>query len=166
MALLPLENLTATADAGEIMTRIFWNELARSGAMEMVEPGDVEAAIDAMHIRATASLTSDQLRALGVSLSIRYVFAGSVLEHGKIPTGDGDVPTIGVTLRMVDAQSAQIVWTGSHFRSGDDRETVFGWGRVRSLDRLATDAVAEMLKEFREVGRETRPPIQAAGGSK
>ena len=82
------------------------------------------------------------------------------------------MPSVGLTLRMVEAKSARIVWAGMRFRSGDDNETVFGWGRIRSAERLAEEAVAELLKEFHEVGRETggggQPgsPQQSGGDSK
>ena len=155
-ALLPLENLTAAADAGEAMSRIVWTELARSGAVELIDPGNVDAALDSMQIRAAASITSDQLRALGDTLGVGYVFSGSVLESGRVSTPEGDVPSVGLTLRMVETKSARVVWAGMRFRSGEDQETVFGWGRVRSAERLAEDAVAELLKDFRDVGGASR----------
>jgi len=165
-ALLPLENLTTAADAGDVMTRIVWNELARSGAVELSDPGNVDAALEAMHIRAMASLTSDQIRILGDTLGVQYLFLGSVIESGKLQTAEGEVPSIGVALRMVGTETARVIWAGSHFRSGDDRETIFGWGRVRSADRLAAEVASDMLEDFRKVGRETKSPIDSVGGSK
>ncbi len=166
VALLPLENLTAKAEAGEAMTRIFFTELARTGAVEMVEPGSVDAAIDGLHIRATGSLSSEQFRSVGDMLGARYAFVGSVLESGKISTPDGEVPVVGVTLRMVETKSARVVWAAMRFRSGDDKETVFGWGRVRSGERLATELASEMFREFHKIGRAAPPPSEDGGGSK
>ena len=165
-AILPLENLSAAADAGDILTRILWNELFRSGAVDVVDLGNVNAVLDSLHIRATGSPTADQVRALGGALGVRYVFVGNVLENTKIQTPEGEVPSIGLSLRMVEVPSGRVAWAGMHFRTGDDRETIFGWGRIRSADRLGVDVASELLEEFRKVGRETRERAQTGEGQK
>ncbi len=165
VAVLPLENLSNSAEAGEIMTRIFWTEIVRSGAFEVIEPGVTDLAMDALQIRSTGSLTADQLRGVGDTLGVGYVFLGSVLESGKIQTSEGDVPAVGVSLRMVETRTAHIVWAAVHVRTGDDRETVFGWGRVRSYEQLAMRLAGEMLEDFRKVGRSTRPFAETTKGA-
>jgi hypothetical protein len=158
--------LSSNADAGEILTRIVWSELSRSGAVELVDIGNVNGALDALRVRATGSPTSNQVRALGDTLGVGFVFVGGVLESTNLHTPDGDVPSIGVALRMVEARTGRVVWTGMQFRTGDDRETIFGWGRVRSAERLAADVASDLLGEFRKVGRETRDRASAAGDHK
>jgi curli biogenesis system outer membrane secretion channel CsgG len=62
--------------------------------------------------------------------------------------GTGQVPQIAVTLRIVDAATGQIVWAGNASRTGKDRETVFGMGRVDSLNTLAEMTAQELARAF------------------
>jgi hypothetical protein len=118
----------------------------------MVEPGRVDEMMDSLSIRSGGSLTPAQIQALADSLRAPYVLMGSVLESGKLSTGSGDVPAVGATLRLVEAATGRVVWAGVHFRTGEDRETVFGWGRQLSLERLVSDLATDMLRDFRQAG--------------
>lgn len=164
-ALLPFENLSGREEQGRVFTQVFLVELVRSGACEMVEPGQVDQALDRLGIRATGSLSSDQLRQLGDSLGVRYVFLGSVLEAGTVKTWDGDLPSAGAALRMVETSSGRVVWAGLKVRTGDDGETVFGWGREQSAQRLVTSLAKEMLATFTTAGAEWRRRNESIGGA-
>lgn len=123
-----------------------------SGSLEMVEPGQVDGAMDALAIRGGGSLTPAQMKALGDTLRTPYLLLGSVLESGQIQGATGSVPAVGATLRLVEAATGRVLWAGVHFRSGEDRETVFGWGREQSAERLVFQLAQDMLSDFREAG--------------
>ena len=152
VALLPFENLSGREEQGRFFTQAFLATLVGTDAVEVVDLGEVEATIEALRIRATGAPSRDQLAALGESLQVRYVLLGSVLEAGTIRTYDGDIPSAGASLRMVDVTNARIVWARAHVVTGDDRETVFGWGRERSAERLLTKLADDMLRPFRAAG--------------
>ncbi len=152
VALLPFENLSGREEQGRFFTQAFLAALVSTDAVEVVDLGQVEATIEVLRIRATGAPTRDQLAALGESLQVRYVLLGSVLEAGTIRTYDGDIPSAGASLRMVDVTNARIVWARAHVVTGDDRETVFGWGRERSAERLLTKLADDMLRPFRAAG--------------
>ena len=152
VALLPFENLSGREEQGRFFTHAFLAALVSTDAVEVVDLGQVEATIEVLRIRATGAPTRDQLAALGESLQVRYVLLGSVLEAGTIRTYDGDIPSAGASLRMVDVTNARIVWARAHVVTGDDRETVFGWGRERSAERLLTKLADDMLRPFRAAG--------------
>ena len=152
VALLPFENLSGREEQGRFFTQAFLATLVSTDAVEVVDLGQVEATIEALRIRAPGAPTRDQLAALGESLHVRYVLLGSVLEAGTIRTYDGDIPSAGASLRMVDVTNARSVWARAHVAPGDDRETVFGWGRERSAERLLTKLADDMLRPFRAAG--------------
>ncbi len=151
-ALVPFENLAGREELGALFTKVFFAQIVASGAFEMVEPGRVDVAMDSLGIRSAGSLTPEQVRALADSVRAPYLLLGSVLESGKIQTSTGEVPAVGATLRIVEAATGRVLWAGVHFRSGDDRETVFGWGRDTSPERLVSELATEMLRDFREAG--------------
>jgi len=152
VALTPFENLAGREEQSQIFTKVFFAQLVASGAFEMVDPAMVEAAMDSLGIRSANSMTPADQRALADTLHARYLLMGSVLESGSIQSGEGAVPAVGATLRLVETASGRVLWAGVHFRSGEDRETLFRWGRVTSTERLVSELAADMLGDFREVG--------------
>jgi TolB-like protein len=151
-ALMPFENLAGREEQGQLFTKIFFAQLVASGALEMADPADVEGAMDALGIRSAATMTRAEARAMADTLRVSFLLLGSVLESGSIQGGSGPVPSVGATLRLIEAASGRVWWAGVHFRSGEDRESVFGWGRVRSIERLISELAGEMLGDFREAG--------------
>jgi len=151
-ALVPFENLAGREEQGALFSKVFFAQLVASGALEMAEPGQVDEALDSLGIRAGGSLTPAQIRSLGEALHAPYLVMGSVLESGRLRSGEVDVPAVGGTLRLVEAASDRVLWAGVHFRSGEDHETVFGWGRIMSAERLVSLLAEDLLGDFREAG--------------
>ncbi len=149
VAMMPLENLSGRPEATEPVTRIFLGALGETRQCQTIEPGDVEGVFTVLRIRDATGLTSDRVPEVASRLGARYLLAGTLLEYGSVRSPDGDVPTVGVSLRLIDGKNARVVWSAMRVRSGEDRETMFGWGRVRSVDQLADRIARELLRDFR-----------------
>jgi TolB-like protein len=162
-ALVPFENLAGREDQGALFSKVFFAQLFASGALELVEPGQVDEALDSLGIRSGGSLTPAQIRSLGEALHAPYLLMGSVLESGRLRSGEVDVPAVGGTLRLVEAASNRVLWAGVHFRSGEDHETLFGWGRVMSAERLVSLLAQDLLGDFRKAGAQRAPGSRKKG---
>jgi len=152
VALVPFENLAGREEQSQLFTKIFFAQLVASGAFEMADPAQVEAAMDSLGIRSAYSMTPSGQRALADTLRAPYLMIGSVLESGTVQGGSGPVPAVGATLRLIEVATGKVCWAGVHFRSGEDRETLFGWGRVTSTERLISELATDMLRDFRDAG--------------
>jgi hypothetical protein len=53
-----------------------------------------------------------------------------------------------VSLKLSEADSGRVIWTRVKFRSGEDHETLFGWGRVNSPQKLTAALAEDMLKSL------------------
>lgn len=148
VALIPIENLTGKPDAGDVFTRVLFTELARNATCQVVESGEVDAAMESLRIRPTGTLTLGQIAALGKALSAPYLMVGSALESDVVRTPDGDVPSVGVALKLIEVASGRVVWADLKVRTGDDRERAFGWGRELSRERLLAAMAADILGSF------------------
>lgn len=161
VAVLPFDNLSERTDAGDVTTRIFVARLAELGACRVIEAGEVETALEEARIRSSSVLTYAQIRTLGERLRTRHILVGTVLESTKLRTSDTEVPAIGVSLRLISTATGEVEWTALKFRSGDDKETVFGWGRTYSAQKLTADLAGEMLKQMPRLADE---PAGSGGG--
>ena len=164
VALLPFENLSGRNDAGERLSRAFLGELGARGTIETGAPGDGEAAMAEYRIRSTGLMTTDQVPPLASRLGARWLLSGTVLEYAAVRTPDGEVPSVGVTLRLLDGLDGRVVWSALKVRTGEDRETVFGWGREVSIDRLAARLAADMLKGFQPPADPDTVAVARGGG--
>jgi TolB-like protein len=165
VALLPFDNLAGREEESQVFTRVFFGQLVASGAFELVDPVRVDAAMDSLGLLSALAVTPASQRQLADTLGARYLLLGSVLESGTVQTGDGPVPAAGATLRLVDPASGRVLWAGVHFRSGEDRESIFGWGRIRSKERLILELASDMLRDFRETGAR-RAQSRKTGGTR
>jgi TolB-like protein len=149
IAVLPLENLSGHAEYGERFSRLVWAEVGRTARYQIVDVGEVDAMLVEFRIRSAGSLTREQVLKASGRLRTRWILAGALLECGTIRTPDGELPTFTLALRLLDGKSGNVVWTDVRARSGEDRETVFGWGREASLERLAASTARELVSNMR-----------------
>ena len=149
VALLPLTNLSGTPEAAQTFDHLLLAGLAGSGPV--VEPGMVEAVMDSLRLRPTAALSADRMRAFRQALGARYLVLGTVIEHGMIRTPDAEYPCSGVMVKVLDADSTRILWAGSRYLCGDDRESLFGWGRDFDPASVASRLSAQLAREIRRV---------------
>jgi hypothetical protein len=149
VALLPLTNLSGTPEAGETFDHLLLAHLAGTGPV--VEPGIVNAVMDSLRQRPTAALSAGQMLAFRQALGARYLVLGTVLEHGMVHTPDAEFPCSGVMVKVLDADSARIVWAGSRFACGDDHERIFGWGRDFDPMSVASKLSVQLAQDIRRV---------------
>lgn len=161
--MLPLSNLTGRVGQTDAITGIFFSEIARTGVCDLVDAGETDRLVQQLRLRDTGSLTPADLRVLRDSTGARFALMGSILEAEMMRTPEGEVPSVGVTLRLVETADARVVWADVGFRSGEDAATVFAWGRQTNLNRVAGDLAARMMEGFRQLGT---TPRNASTGDK
>jgi hypothetical protein len=94
-------------------------------------------------------LSREQIESLAVQLGTRWLLTGSALEFGHVRTPDGEVPAVGIALRLIDGHSGRVRWADQRYRNGDDRESVFGWGLESDADRLAQTMLTDLVRGLR-----------------
>ena len=163
VALLPLADYTANRDAADRLAPMIQVELVRHENLFAVETGRVEAALAQEPWMLTDRIPPDLVDSLGTALNAEGLLVGSVLAYGYRSEGGESVPEISLSLRLLQVPGGRVLWSAVHHRSGNDKETLFGLGRVTGLERLAENAVREIMSTFPDV----RPgPAQNMTGAK
>jgi TolB-like protein len=150
VAFIPLENLAEIPESGAVVMNVFFAELVRVGIFDLVEMGEVEAALRELRIRKTGSLPTEQVRQIAEQLGVNYLMIGSILEAGTVSTPDGVIPSLGVALRLLDGTDARVVWANVHIRTGEDKEGMFGWGRENDFEQLVLETATETFEQLRK----------------
>lgn len=113
VAVVPFENLTNDAAAGARVTRLVITELLASGAVDVVEPGEVQAALDRMGARITTPST-EQVVSLGQTLGVQAVVIGSVTQSETLRSGAVEMPVVSLDVHMLEAETGAAVWAATH----------------------------------------------------
>ena len=117
VAVVPFENLSTDQQAGFRATRLLITELLASGAVDVVEPGEVEAAMARLAGR-TARPSKEQIVSLGQSLGVQAIIAGTVAQSEVVRSGGAGVPVVTLDAQMIESESGEIIWAATHTEKG------------------------------------------------
>lgn len=135
-AVLPIENLSSTPLAGRQAAILLEGRLRELGADPVERLGAAEPATLAALLQPDDGQTAARARA--VAARHRYALSGSVHEWHYKSAPDLE-PVVGLSLRLEDLKTGQVLWQGSGARTG--------WGRA-SLSATAERAVDRLLDEL------------------
>jgi TolB-like protein len=156
VALLPFDNLTEEKNASRQVYDIFLVELLKIEGFSVIDPGEVERVLADERIRYTAELSWEQISSISEKTGASALVQGVILEYGMRQVQGfrvGQVPYVSLMIKMVDTESGKIMWASTYSRNGDDTETVFGFGRITSLNRLTEVMADEIVKSLEKVFR-------------
>ena len=137
--LLPLSNSSAEPGASRRMTPAVIEQIGLRG-FRVINSERVEAALAAHRIRHTDSLSRADALALSAALDGDLLMVGRVLSLREAP-----VPQVGLTLRLLDPASGEVIWSRMHCRMGTHYRGMLGLGEVRDLGLLIRLTLAEAL---------------------
>jgi TolB-like protein len=142
IALLPFDNLTEDTKAvTDIMPLI--NSLLEGRGYEVVDEHATADFLCREDLRTTTHLPRDAARKAGRSLKVKTILAGTVFSYSR-----GDNPKIGVSARLIDAASGQIIWADYTSHTGEDFKTVLGLGKITSVTKLAPRVLRRLFLSF------------------
>jgi TolB-like protein len=120
-AVLPFENHTNDRQAGLRATRLTITEVLASGTVDVVEPGEVQAAVTKLtgvQPGRVAIPNTEQILTLGQVLGVQAVILGTVTQSEYLRSGAVTIPAVTLDLRMVETESGATVWAATHSEKG------------------------------------------------
>ncbi len=143
LAVLPFENQTTAVRAGAVVSDLLVTELlaARSGAV--MDPSEVADLLRRDNIDAADPARWPSAQRIGRLLRVSHVMEGAVIEYRYKP-GVSEAPAVGITARVVDVASGDVVWTASVSRASTT------WFREDGLARVAQSIARDMARHLAE----------------
>jgi polysaccharide biosynthesis protein PelC len=151
LAVLPFDNQTPAVRAGAIVADVLASELLVTGGVPIADPGEVgdvlrRESLDPIDITRWPAPVK-----LGRLLQVSHVLQGAVTEYRYKP-GLSETPVVGVTARVVDVATGDVVWTATHAASGST------WFREDGLARVVQTIARDMAAHLSASLRGARPP--------
>jgi polysaccharide biosynthesis protein PelC len=132
-------------------TSAFTTELLIAGGYELAEPGDFSVlaakVIGGSDLLKAQPLRSEQVRTLADSAHVQAVFEGVVRTYEMARVGSGSYPLISIEVRMIDAETGKLLWTGTETRRGGPGFPIFGWGVIPTLGELTREVCRSLARE-------------------
>jgi hypothetical protein len=148
IAILPLANYTDRQDASDRVVPLLALEIARQRGVSVVDPGQVEEIFSREPWLLLDRIPPELIEKFGAELGADAFLVGSVLAYGYRDVDTDAVPEVSVALRLLLVHGGGCLWSGIEARAGNDRESVFGIGRVDNLESLAAAAIRDLVKTF------------------
>ncbi len=117
VAVLPLEDLAGDRQAGVRATRILITEILAAGAVDVVEPGEVQAVADRV-VRGRGGPSKSEVIELGRQLGVQAVMVGSVTQSEVLRSGTVSVPVVTLDLHLLETETGAAVWAATHTERG------------------------------------------------
>jgi len=137
VAVLPLENQTSSLRAGQAVTDLVVSQMLATGAIAVMDPSEVADLLRRENLDPADAGRLPSAQRIGRLLQVSHVLQGAVTEYRYKP-GLSETPAVGVTVRLVDVASGEVVWTASHARLGSS------WLREDGLARVAQRVTHDM----------------------
>lgn len=129
VAVLPFANNTGDQFAAKRIRDITTTQILSMGIFDVVDQGVVDSALREMAIGKDKPLGTPILKRLGQRLGVQAFIDGTVNDIGSNKSGPFSYPEVSLTLKLVDSESAEVLWQSSAHRNGYSV-----WDRLFGLD--------------------------------
>ncbi len=151
IAVVPFHSVTArdATVAGETVTELALAVLHAQGrGWDVMLPGLVGDVLRRRGIQVRGEVDAEvraELRSHGADL----ILTGAV-EAWEVRGGAEPEPRIGLSARLLDAETGAILWWNGQDRTGWDRSRALGLGRVHASGALAEEVMGSLVASFLE----------------
>ena len=147
VAVLPFENQAKDQQAGVRATRFFVTELLSTGATDVVEPGELRAAMNRI-LTGTGAPSTEQVIALGKALQVQALIIGSVNESSETRSGTVTIPVVTIDVHMVEVETGTSVWAATHTEKGAGFGARFFGTGSEPISETTRRCVKQLVKEL------------------
>lgn len=153
VTVLPFTNETEYIKGDTVFYRIFVAELVRSGNFVVAQEGDVRRIYKQLLLLPGEKPDVENLRYVAGQLGSQLVITGTIIEMAEKKGGSSGMnPSLAVELRILDPDTAGVLWTTYLKREGEDYRKVMHFGLVNTLTQLSRIVSQEIMELWFNVG--------------
>ena len=148
-ALVPLAGLTpkeGTVSAATVTEAI--RDVAQELSLQLVSPNRVSEVLRQQDEILWGQVPRGLREELVAEFGVGAILTGTVEVYEVVGSSSAPEPRVGLSLRLVDSATGNILWTGAIERSGFHKKGPFGAGRVSSRGELAKRLTRQLLLDL------------------
>ena len=148
VAVLPLNNLTRDASAGERVRDVLMNALIATGGVYVVPPGEIARGISRAGISTPTSMCTEDIQKFCGIIKADAVITGVLREYGEVRSGVASANAISLSLQMIEADTGKVVWSASSTKGGvSATDRLFGGGG-RPMNDVTAKAISDLIDKL------------------
>lgn len=145
VGVFPFQNLAQDVHAGSRVQTIFLAEVLENDGLIGVEPGEMLSAMNELRLAPGATLSPEQVVALGQRVGADAVFFGTIEEYGLDRAGRDRVNFLTASFILAETETGTNVWSAQVHEDGTSLwRRLFGTGTASMYDVTRT-AVKDAL---------------------
>jgi TolB-like protein len=150
VCVLPFDNISKEQDVNLKVMEIFLTDLFSARIFEdIIDPIQANAALGGMRIRKPDALDKETIKALGDRLGVQYLILGSVTDYDYGKAKDS-AALVGLSVRMIDVDTGNILWTGNSFKNGDKSVgRIFGFTNGPNSAELSKEVCQDIISSLK-----------------
>ena len=141
IAIVPFDNISGEDYSIQFNFNNFLYDYLNKEKLDLVNKNELERFFIKKRIRNIGSIGRATVREMGKALGADAIIIGSINEL----SGDKN-PKVDISVQMIDTLDSSIIWMNSVSISGDDFATVFGLGKIKSIEKLVEIAIKDLFK--------------------
>ena len=131
----PFFNLTQDIFAAQKVQSIFVTEVLATGQLEVVDRGEILAAIGELKLAPDSILSPEQVTILGKRLEADAIFFGVVEDYGLERTARDPNNVVTVNYQLIETQTGRTIWSSQARTDGTSlMRKLFGGGTASLFD--------------------------------
>lgn len=130
-------------DLGGAVADVFVTELLRTRRYDVLERGRMAQVLSEAEL-ALAGVSSAKAAEVGNMMGADAVVIGTVDEYSKVKHGWHEDAFIGMSARLIDCKSGQVVWSVDLARRADDKSTALS----QHMRNVAHEMVAALYQKW------------------
>jgi hypothetical protein len=151
VGVVPFRCLASDRLAGEKFTTEFTTALLASELFDVMDYG-----IFVSHIAKVLGsrspvegLSADEIKRIATEAGVQGLIVGTVSEYQMTSTPSGQFPVITVEVRLLDAETANVVWSASATERGGPKTPIIGVGEIHTLGELSQKISKQLVNKLK-----------------
>ncbi len=143
IAIMPFK--APTELLGGSVADIFVTEMLRTGRYDILERSRMAQVLSESEL-ALAGVSAAKATEIGNMMGADAIVLGTVDEYSRVKHGWHDDALIGMSARMIDCKSGQVIWSVDLAKHADDKNTTLS----EHTRTVAHEMVAALYRKWRE----------------
>ena len=139
----PLENISGKNGVPEDIVIRIAEDIRKRNDFEIISPSDLKDFLLKNRVRRLGSITGAKAKGLERAFGADAVIITWVDLYEK-----GDNPEIGIGIRFIETETAEVIWGDYVSLTGEDFSSWLGLGKITSIDRLTSKAIRRLIDHF------------------
>ncbi len=160
VVILPFANIMGFAAANETANSIFTSGFTKKGYCEkVIEPSSALATLAKPEIAeavtklrsqfvSTSVINKEAVKSIGNAYEVDAIIWGDLTKWVQDSIGDKQRTQVGISIKMVEVKSGELLWTVMHTHSKESGKGLLGFGGPPSYESVCRKLVDILLENY------------------